>query len=307
MELEFIRWLNNRIAAHPGARLGIGDDAALLEWADRGDCVVTSDLLMDGAHFRLEAGDPPKRIGHKALAVNLSDLAAMASRPVAAFVSLALPRNGGLPLAQDLVEGMLPLAEQFQVAIAGGDTNIWGGPLVISVTAVGMATEHGVLRRDGGRPGDWLLVTGALGGSLLGRHLDVEPRVAEALVLNDQFEIHACLDISDGLALDLSRLASASGCGAILEAAAIPVSDAARQLAQRGDGRSSPLDHALSDGEDFELLFSVAPDVGQKILAAQPLAVPIRHIGELTDEPQLWLRREDATLEPLAARGFEHQ
>ena len=306
MELEFIEWLQRRLPANDAVSIGPGDDAAVLDWSQSPGCVVTSDLLVDGVHFRIDA-DSPERIGHKSLAVNLSDLAAMAAQPVAAFVSLALPRDAGLPLAKRLIEGMLPLAERHGAAIAGGDTNVGDGPLVISITAIGRETGSGILRRDGGQPGDWLLVSGSLGGSILGRHLDFEPRVDEALRLNEAFRLHAGIDISDGLALDLSRLAQASHCGAILEASEIPVSEAARKIAAAGDSSKSALDHALADGEDFELLLAVPPEAGEQIVAAQPLGVPLRRVGELAAEPGLRLRRETGPMETLEPRGFEHR
>src|SRR5690606_13447043 len=149
--------------------------------------------------------------------------------------------------AVELYRGMIPLAEQYGVAIAGGDTNSWDGPLAITVTAFGRVTERGPLTRSGARPGDLLLVTGALGGSILGRHLRVEPRVREALLLNERYELTAGMDISDGLALDASRLAAASRCGVALRLDSIPISGDAVELAER-DGKT-PLAHALGDGE----------------------------------------------------------
>ncbi len=148
MESQFIAWLRERLPRHPQLLLGPGDDAAVLRLAERSKCVVTTDMLMDGVDFVVESTQP-RRIGHKALAVNLSDLAAMAARPLAAVVSVALPRQGGFDLGRELVEGMLPLAERYQVAFAGGDTNSWDGPLVISVTAIGETTDRGPLVRSG--------------------------------------------------------------------------------------------------------------------------------------------------------------
>ena len=176
----------------------------------------------------------------------------MAARPVAALVSLALPWSGGLTLAKELYEGLLPLADSFALAVVGGDTNSWAGPLVISVTAVGEATERGPLLRSGGRAGDAVLVTGQFGGSLLGRHFDFPPRIREALLLRERYDLHAGIDVSDGLSLDISRLAAASGCGAALDLAAIPVAPAAEDLARREPGGLTALEHALGDGEDFE-------------------------------------------------------
>ena len=154
----------------------------------------------------------------------------MAARPLAAVIALNLPRHDGHRIAIELYEGLLPLAEQFHVAIAGGDTNSWDGPLVVSVTAFGEVTADGPLCRDGAKPGDRIVVTGSFGGSILGRHLDVEPRVEEALLLNQRYRLHAGIDCSDGLSLDLWRLCQASRCGAIVDIARIPIAPAASEL-----------------------------------------------------------------------------
>ncbi len=305
MESELISWLRRRLPPHPLLRLGPGDDAAVLRMAGVDECAVTVDLLSDGVDFRLAEIDP-RRAGRKALAVNLSDLAAMAARPLAAVVSVCLPRPGGYELAKALVEGMLPLAEKYDVAIAGGDTNSWEGPLVISVTLLGTITERGPLRRDGARLGDRILVTGALGGSILGRHLDFEPRVREALLLNEQYRIHAGTDISDGLSLDLSHLADASGCGAVLHTTNVPVHDDARRLARERNDGPTPLDRALSDGEDFELILAVPPADAEAILAEQPLDVPLTDIGEFVAEPGLWQVDARGARRELVPRGWEH-
>lgn len=305
MESEFITWLRERLPPHPLLRLGLGDDAAVLDLARAPQCVVTVDMLNEGVDFHLDAIDPC-RAGHKALGVNLSDLAAMAARPLAVVVALALPRDGALSLAKQLYEGMLPLAERFNVALAGGDTNTWDGPLAISITALGQVTEHGPLLRSGARPGDQILVTGAFGGSILGRHLDVQPRIDEALHLHAQYTLHAGIDVSDGLALDLSRLVAASSCGAVLDLARVPIAPDAARLAQHRDDGLSPLDHALGDGEDFELILALPPDAAARALADQPLAVELTRIGEFVREPGLWQSTGQGELRPLPAVGYEH-
>jgi thiamine-monophosphate kinase len=304
MENEFLDWLRGRLPSHPNLRLGAGDDAAVLDLGKNPECVVTVDLITEGVDFRLSETSP-QRIGHKGLAVNLSDLAAMAARPLAAVVGLALPRTGALETAIGLYEGLLPLAERYGLAIAGGDTNTWDGPLVMSVTAIGQATQRGVLRRDGARPGDAVVVTGEFGGSILGKHLDFDPRVREALFLHEHYELHAGMDVSDGLSLDLARLAERSGCGAALDLAAVPVAKAAHELARlRGDG-VSPLDHALSDGEDFELLLAVPPPTAAR-MAAESTGTPLTIVGRFVEQPGLWQLAPSGVLRPLAPRGYLH-
>lgn len=311
MELDFVAWLRERLPAHPRLRLGVGDDAALIDAATNGSdsIVTTTDLLIDGVHFQSEE-HTPERIGRKALAVNLSDLAAMAARPTAAVVSLALPRDGacGLSpqeLAASLLEGMLPLAEQFDCPIAGGDTNLGPGPLVVSITALGCPTPLGVLRRDGAKPGDQLLVTGSLGGSLIAKHLDFDPRIEEALLLHERYGLTAGMDITDGLSIDLARLATASGVGAIVNEVALPLADVAREIAKQS-GRS-PLEHALHDGEDFELLFTAPPNEAKRLVAEQPIACGVTLIGEITAEPKLLLRDAANAVKNLEPCGYEHR
>jgi thiamine-monophosphate kinase len=308
VELELVRWLSENLPAHPLLRIGIGDDAAVVRWPTDGDLVVTTDAITDDVDFILAETDP-RLVGHKALGVNLSDLAAMAAEPVGAVVSLVLPRKGcgeldAKELAIELYHGMLPLAEKFGVAIAGGDTNSWDGPLAISITAFGRVTDRGPLARNGAQPGDLLLVTGALGGSILGRHLRVEPRVREALLLNERYKLSAGMDVSDGLALDASRLAAASGCGIALQLDKIPISQEAVRLASCD--HATPLEHALGDGEDFELLLAAAPDVAEQIVRDQPLGVPVTIIGECVAEAGLWQVGADGGLKLLDASGYRH-
>jgi len=305
MEIELIAQLRERLPSHPLLKLGIGDDAAVLDGAQGPDWVVTVDMLTDQVDFLLDEVDP-RRVGRKALAVNLSDLAAMASQPVAAVVALVLPRDNGMELALALYEGMIPLAEEFGIAIAGGDTNSWDGPLAISVTAVGQTTSRGPLKRSGAQSGDWILVTGSLGGSILGRQFDFQPRVREALELAERYELHGGIDISDGLSRDLAHMVEESGCGAVLDLASIPISEDAERLAEQVDGTTA-LGHALADGEDFELILAVPDAEAQRIIADQPLDVPVTAIGAVVDEPGLWQLNADGKRTFLPVGGFEHK
>lgn len=313
MELEFIRWLREHVPSHPNAPLGLSDDAALVSLAGQSNVIVTIDTLTDDVDFRVEVDDP-RRIGRQALAANLSDLAAMAARPLAAVISLALPPNDpatntSLKLAIALYEGLLPLAKEYDVAIAGGDTNTFAGPLVISVAAFGQPTGRGPLTRCGGQAGDWLLATGALGGSLLGHMFDFTPRVREAITLHERYELHAAIDISDGLALDASRLAAESGCGAMLFTDRVPISPDAYMLADRDcatDRNTAALQHALGDGQDFELLFAAPPDMAQRILREKPVDCAVTHVGELIAELGLWQQDSGGTRRPMEPTGWRH-
>jgi thiamine-monophosphate kinase len=300
-EFAYIDWLRRQTPSDPRALIGPGDDAAALALTPGAPCLVTTDMLLEGSCFRLaEAG--PRRVGRKAMAVNLSDIAAMAGRPVAAVISVGLPRHGGRALAEELYRGLRELADAFDTAIVGGDTNSWDGPLVISVTLLGEATARGPVTRGGARPGDWLMVTGPLGGSILGKHLDFTPRVREALRLHELADLRAMIDISDGLAADLQHVCEESRCGAVLYAEAVPISEAARAM---NDGRT-PLEHALGDGEDFELAFAVAPADGERLLRAQPVGgVTLHHVGQCV-EAGLWLE-EGGRRRALPPAGYVHE
>jgi thiamine-monophosphate kinase len=300
-EFAFIDWLRRRTPADPRVLLGPGDDCAAIHANGDRTWLVTTDMLLEGSCFRVaEAG--PRRVGRKAMAVNLSDIAAMAGEPIAAVVSVGVPRQGGMALAQELDAGLREMADAFKVAIVGGDTNSWDGPLVISVTLLGQPTGRGPVTRSGAKLGDWLVVTGALGGSILGKHLDFCPRVREATALHAAADLHAMIDISDGLAADVNHICEESHCGAVLWAEKIPISDAAKKMT---DGRA-PLDRALADGEDFELIFATSPAEAGRLVATQPVpGITLSAIGECVSDG-LWLQI-GAERQTLTPRGYVHE
>ena len=298
-ELEFVEWLTKRGLPAPGVEVGIGDDMAVLA-TSAGKVLVSSDMLLDGVHFDTTSDDL-MLIGRKAIACSLSDCAAMAVRPVAVTVSVAWPRGLDQAGARLIFEGMASIAEDYDIAIAGGDTTSWDKPLAIDVaiTAVPYDGIEPVLR-SGATEGDTLYVTGRLGGSRLGRHLTFTPRVREARLAAERFgrRLHAMIDLSDGLSLDLSRVCKSSGVGAVIdeERFAAVVSEDARRLAAI-DGRSAE-DHALSDGEDFELLIAVDGE-------ADVLGVELFPVGVITGQG-LHIARGDGRLELLEPRGYVH-
>jgi thiamine-monophosphate kinase len=306
-EFELIDWIRQRERSQTGlwTKLGIGDDCAILHVDSAADLLVTTDMLMDGRHFRLsDVG--PEAVGYKALGVNLSDIAAMAGIPRAALVAVALPRAETTTVAQGLYTGMRALAERFSVDLVGGDTNAWDGPLVISVTVLGEATERGAVRRAGARPGDAILVTGPLGGSLFaGRHLRPEPRIALAQAMHQVVPIHAMIDISDGLSSDLGHILEESGgLGAVLEGPSIPIHADAHAMSHL-DGTPA-LEHALNDGEDFELCLVVAAENLPRLFASPPPMTRLYHIGFVTEVPGLRLQGSDCRQSPIEPKGFDH-
>lgn len=307
-EQDLIRWLGTIPKPDPNLwPVGIGDDAAVLLPAPGEDLVISTDMLLEGACFLLDKAGA-KRVGRKSLAVNLSDLAAMAARPLGCFLSLALPKVGGGPLARDLISGLTELGEQFECPLIGGDTNSWAGALAISVTVIGAVPTGRAVRRSGAKPGDWLMVTGLLGGSILGHHLDFTPRVREARQLTESVAIHAMMDISDGLARDTRTLCTSSGCGAVLVTEQLPLSPESHQLeaiTALGIQGKTPQEHALGDGEDYELLFALSPEDGKFLLQNQPLGgVSITKVGECVSDG-FWLQT-NGKRNLLPELGWQH-
>jgi thiamine-monophosphate kinase len=213
-----------------------------------------------------------------------------------------LPRRGGFELGRGLMDGIQDCAGRFQVALAGGDTNTWDGPLVVSITCLGEPVPPGPVLRAGARIGDWIMTTGSFGGSIAGKHLDFTPRVEEALAIHQTVGLHAMIDVSDGLAADLGHILDESHVGGVLEEAAIPIATPALVV---GDGLS-PLDHALADGEDFELLFTVSPADGQTLLNRPPCGLALTHIGTITTGNECRLRTRAGQLVDLPRRGWKH-
>lgn len=305
-EAELISFVRKRFAsASPEILVGAGsDDCAVLDLGG-GQLAASVDMFVEGTHW--DATALPEEVGWKALAASLSDLAAGGCRPVAAFVSLALRRGAGTEWALRLGEGVAECADAYACPVAGGDTTSTDGNAAISVAVLGKPLRGAVLRRSGAREGDALCVTGSLGGSILGRHLHPLPRLAEIKAILEQVEVHACMDISDGLALDLHRMLAESGKAALLQAEAVPVSAEAERLARRS-GREA-LNHAVADGEDFELLFAVSTADWEKLALVWPkcgTGVALSRIG--TVEAGSGVRLERAgRIAPLAAEGYWHE
>lgn len=301
-EFELIQWIRSQCATASDNLLGIGDDTAIWQPPPDSELLLATDMLMEGTHFTFPPASP-ELAGRKALAVNLSDIAAMAGTPHSALVSLALPKGRGEQFAQTVMQGLFELAEEFDTTVIGGDTNSWDGPLVVNVALMGTAPRSRSVRRSGATTGDWIFVTGTLGGSLSGHHLSFTPRVKEATLLAQTVQLHALIDVSDGLASDLQHILTESGVGAVLQANAVPISE-------RVSSELTPaerLEKALSDGEDFELLLTVSPEEGQRLLEHNPLNIPLTHLGEITTEQGAWLELDDGSRIPLESSGWKHQ
>lgn len=300
-ERRFIRQLQ-KLSVRPPVQVGIGDDGAVLDSEHDSQQIIVTDMLIDRVHFDASAVRGHD-IGYKSVAVNLSDLAAMAAVPTAAFVSLALPDR--LRVDGQFLDGFYravgELADIYDFTIAGGDTNRIDGPLVVNVCLTGVPMDDGPVLRSGAKVGDLLVVTGPLGGSLLsGRHLKPVPRFTEVEWAVRHLELHATMDISDGLALDLHRLLEESKVGGVLLENQIPI----HNDVPAGLSASQRIQHAISDGEDFELLMAVSADSYPSTL---PDGMDFTVVGRVVELGQgVTMQSGDGTSKVLPEAGFQH-
>jgi thiamine-monophosphate kinase len=306
-EFELIARLTRDLPTRPGTVVGPGDDCAVLDLGlpDRW-LLFKTDAVVEGVHFTKST--EPERIGHKALARCLSDVAAMAGTATHALVTLALPPGFDLTFVERLYAGLKSLAERYQVALVGGETTTDPEHVWLTVAVLGTVARGTCPLRSGAKAGDALFVTGELGGSLAGKHLDFEPRMAEARWLVQHGSVHAMIDLSDGLAGDLRHVLQASGVGAELRAESIPISRAARQAVRAASTAKPPLAAALTDGEDYELLFTVAARDAVPLLDGWKKVFPslrLTCIGRITAEPGLTLIEKQGR-RPLTADGYVH-
>jgi thiamine-monophosphate kinase len=306
-EVELIARLLPSLARGAGVLTGPGDDCAVLDVGIPGKRLLfKTDAVVEGIHF--EKGTAGERVGHKALARCLSDVAAMAGTPTHAVVTLALPERFDPEYVDAIYSGLNRLANRYDVGIVGGETTANPERLLISVALIGTVAPERLVLRSGAASGDALFVTGELGGSMEGKHLDFEPRLREAQWLAHHAPIRAMIDLSDGLASDLRHLLGQSGCGAELLTSAVPLSPAARRNTARESARKPPLLAALTDGEDFELLFAVPARDAVRVLDGWKKVFPevrLSCIGKVTAQPGIFLRDKDGT-RPFTAHGYVH-
>jgi len=324
-ERALIDRITARLAMPSWVAVGPGDDAAVIA-PERGALdVLTTDSQVEGVHFD-HRFVPPDAIGHRALAVNLSDLAAMGAKPRAVLLSLVLPDALDVAVVDGLLDGMLALADRHGVAVIGGNISRSPGPLVVDVTAVGSVRPRRLLRRVGARPGDGVYVTGTIGDALVGlewlrascgedrtpggfltqieRYLRPEPRVRTGMLLGRNRAASACMDLSDGLADALRQVAAASQVGVTIDGDALPIADDVRRWhKERG---TDPLKAALQGGDDYELLFTARRSHGGRLrsVMTQSASVAITRIGEVTRDRKMVLRT--STGETPLPEGFEH-
>ena len=325
-EQAIIERITRRLDTPAWVEVGPGDDAAVVKPPRGRREVLTTDALVDGVHFD-QAFVPADAIGHRALAVNFSDLAAMGAEPRAVLLSLALPATMRVAALDGLLEGFLRHAAAHHATLVGGNVTQTPGPLVINVTAIGTVRPRRALERSGARPGDEIYVTGTVGDAATGlamlrasapgpaqaptaesactlRYLRPEPRVRAGLQLSHHGAASSCVDLSDGLADGLRQLARASGVGVEIDAGALPVSDEAR--AWHAAAGTDWLATALGGGDDYELLFTVRPRHRGRLRGARRRIgdLPITRIGVVTRGADLLVR--DASGGRALPHGFEH-
>ena len=282
-ELALIRRIAGKIKCDRSVVRGIGDDTAVIKWTSGKYLLFTCDMVIEDAHFWFRGAKPlreakflkratPFQIGWKALARNLSDIAAMGGVPKYALMSIGLDPDLPVSFADGLLDGINTLAKKFKVNIVGGDTSA-SKKIVVDISLIGEVEKDKLTLRSGAREGDAIFVTGLLGGSIKGKHLKFIPRLEEARALVKNFKVNSMIDISDGLLLDLGRILEASGTGAFIYEDLVPVSSEA-----------SSFKEAVTGGEDFELLFTMAPKEAERFMRSYltKLKVPVSLVGEVT-------------------------
>jgi thiamine-monophosphate kinase len=306
-EFELIARLAKTLPGNSQLVRGAGDDCAVLDLGipDR-LLLFKTDALVESVHF--DAGIPAQQAGRKALARNLSDIAAMAGKPSACLVTIGLPKQFDPDWVFRFYDGLNELARELGVAVAGGETTTNPAGIFVSVAVLGTIPRNRLVTRSNAKPGEAIFVTGDLGGSIAGKHLDFTPRLREGEFLAERFGVRAMMDLSDGLAGDLRHMLQASAVGAELLASAIPISRAAKLKARSESSAKPPLLAALTDGEDFELLFTTASAQAVPLLDAWKKEFPetrLSCIGKITAQHGLRLRDKEGWRE-LGAHGYTH-
>lgn len=308
-EKELLDLILPTLHTNESVELGAGDDCAVIHIPSNPSdmsLVTKVDTIVEAIHFN--ESDPAGQVGHKALARPLSDYAAMGTQPMAAMVSISIPEPLDIQWVTGFYQGVNHLARHWNVAIVGGETTRIPSGKVLSVSVFGFTERGRYIRRLASQPGDALFVTGSLGGSIDHHHLHFQPRLREGIWLANHFDIHSMMDLSDGLGSDLRTMLDPLGLGIDLLRSAIPVSRAAIHRFREGRSSKAPLEAALTDGEDYELIFTVSPKIAVPLKDAFKLQfpdVPLTCIGKISTSPGIRLQSEHG-FEILRKSGFDH-
>ncbi|MFV1974151.1 MAG: thiamine-phosphate kinase [Candidatus Scalindua sp.] len=302
-EFSFIKWIGSNQKKDKDIIIGIGDDCASIRINGDKMLLVTTDMLVEGTHFDLKKNTPGE-IGGKAIACSISDIAAMGCSAKYAVVSICFPYETKTKFARELYRGIKKMADAFNIRIIGGDIVSSKKTVVINVTMYGINKGLKTISRSGAKADDVIMITGELGGSILGSHITFKPRLKEGLLLNKKFNINSMIDISDGLAADLGHILEESGVGAVLYEDKVPISADAKRLARKTG--LSALHHALHDGEDYELLFTLSGEESKKLLATRTFPARLSKIGHTNRSKGIKMQGVDGKLKRIKSIGYNH-
>ena len=302
-EFSFIKWIRSNQKEDKNIVIGIGDDCASIKINGNKQCLVTTDMLVEGTHFDLKKNTPGE-IGKKSIACSISDIAAMGCSAKYAVVSICFPQETRTKFARELLLGMKREADAYSIKIIGGDVVSGKKMLAVNVTMYGENKGLNPVTRSGAKADDVIMVTGALGGSILKKHFTFKPRLKEGQLLNKKFNINSMIDISDGLVADLNHILEESGVGAVLYEDEVPVSADAKKLSRKTG--FSALHHALHDGEDYELLFTLSGKESKKLLASSSFPVRLSKIGHIKRSNGISMQGSNGKLKKIKPVGYEH-
>ena len=290
-EFKLIERFRKQIKPDSSLIVGSGDDCAVLRFDRQKFQLFTCDMIVENVDFTLK--DDPYLIGRKAVAVSISDIASSCGLPKHCLVSLGVPKNTPLKFLDRLFKGMSDICREYQINIAGGDLSS-SSKVIIDVSMLGLVEKKRLTLRSAAKPGDYIFVTGELGGSILGKHFKFTPRIREARFLSENFKINAMIDVSDGLAQDLGHILSQSKAGAVIYEELIPLSPQARNLSD-----------ALNNGEDFELIFTMTQMEGKRLLKKR--IINFKLIGEIVDKKYGFkLTYCSGKIKDIKLKGFTH-
>lgn len=292
-EFNFIKRVTKPVRLSNRIVKGAGDDAAVIKYTKDKYLLFTTDMLIEGKHFDKTAN--AELVGRKSMSCNISDIAAMGGAPKFAVISIGMPGSLDIKYADNMYKGVRKTADKFKVDLVGGDT-VSSENIVINIALIGEVEKENLVLRNGAKKNDAIFVTGRIGGSIKGKHLNFTPRLEEARFLVKNFKINSMIDMSDGLLSDLGHILEASNRGAVICEREIPVSKAAADF-----------DSAIKDGEDFELIFTLPEKDADRLARLWPFKTRLSKIGRILNKPKgFCLVRKNGKQEKIRPAGFIH-